>query len=87
VRALNPLWLILDGHANVIPVLKVEHIIPTPEAKELMIGMSAKEANEKTTAAEQKQRHIIRVNFCEEKRGRKRGQSPFVQKCQLNFSH
>ena len=43
--------------------LNVEQIIPTPEAKELMIGMSAKEADEKTTAAEQKQRHVIRVDF------------------------
>ena len=43
--------------------LTIEQIIPTPEAKELMIGMSAKEADEKTTAAEQKQRHVIRVNF------------------------
>ena len=46
--------------------LNVEQIIPTPEAKELMIGMSAKEADEKTTAAEQKQRHVIRVNFWEQ---------------------
>lgn len=43
--------------------LNVEQIIPTPEAKELMIGMNAKEAEEKSTAKEQKNRHKLRIEF------------------------
>jgi len=43
--------------------LNVEQIIPTPEAKELMIGMSAKEAEEKSTEVELKNRHRIRPAF------------------------
>lgn len=43
--------------------LNVEQIIPTPEAKELMIGMNAKEAEEKNTEAELKNRHRIRMAF------------------------
>ncbi|WP_434360057.1 DUF4268 domain-containing protein [Parasalinivibrio latis] len=46
--------------------LNVEQIIPTPEAKELMIGMSAKEAEEKSTEAELKSRHKIRLAFWEQ---------------------
>ncbi len=46
--------------------LNVEQIIPTPEAKELMIGMSAKEAEEKSTEAELKNRHKIRLAFWEQ---------------------
>lgn len=46
--------------------LNVEQIIPTPEAKELMIGMNAKEADEKNTAAELKNRHRIRLEFWEQ---------------------
>lgn len=46
--------------------LNVEQIIPTPEAKELMIGMSAKEAEEKITKVELKSRHKIRMAFWEQ---------------------
>lgn len=46
--------------------LNIEQIIPTPEAKELMIGMSAKEAEEKSTEAEVKNRHRIRMAFWEQ---------------------
>ncbi|CAK1960350.1 DUF4268 domain-containing protein [Vibrio splendidus] len=45
--------------------LNVEQIIPTPEAKELMIGMNAKEAEEKSTSIEIKHRHKIRHEFWE----------------------
>ncbi|HIF9385129.1 TPA: DUF4268 domain-containing protein [Photobacterium damselae] len=45
--------------------LNVEQIIPTPEAKELMIGMNAKEAEEKSTSIEIKHRHKIRNEFWE----------------------
>ncbi len=43
--------------------LSIEQIIPTPEAKELMIGMSAKEAEEKSTDAELSNRHHLRREF------------------------
>lgn len=46
--------------------LNIEQIIPTPEAKELMIGMNAKEAEEKHTEAELKNRHRIRIAFWEQ---------------------
>lgn len=46
--------------------LNLEQIIPTPEAKELMIGMSAKEADEKETVVELKNRHKIRLAFWEQ---------------------
>lgn len=46
--------------------LNVEQIIPTPEAKELMIGMSAKEADEKETEVELKNRHKVRLAFWEQ---------------------
>ncbi|MCG7644344.1 DUF4268 domain-containing protein [Alteromonas sp. Cnat3-28] len=46
--------------------LNVEQIIPTPEAKELMIGISAKEADEKVTEQELKNRHKIRLGFWEQ---------------------
>ncbi|MGF1758953.1 DUF4268 domain-containing protein [Photobacterium sagamiensis] len=45
--------------------LNIEQIIPTPEAKELMIGMNAKEADEKNTEVELKNRHKIRTAFWE----------------------
>lgn len=45
--------------------LNVEQIIPTPEVKELMIGISAKEADEKVTEQEVKTRHKIRLAFWE----------------------
>ncbi len=43
--------------------LNIEQIIPTPEAKELMIGISAKEAEEKSSSTEAKTRHNIRREF------------------------
>ncbi len=43
--------------------LNVEQIIPTPEARQLMIGMNAKEAEEKYTEAELKNRHKIRLEY------------------------
>jgi hypothetical protein len=43
--------------------LNVEQIIPTPEAKEFMIGMNAKEAEEKNTEVETKNRHHLRREF------------------------
>lgn len=46
--------------------LNIEQIIPTPEAKELMIGISAKEAEEKSTDNELKQRHHLRMAFWEQ---------------------
>ncbi len=46
--------------------LNVEQIIPTPETKELMISMSAKEVEEKTTEAEQRHRFNIRLGFWEQ---------------------
>lgn len=46
--------------------LNIEQIIPTPEAKELMIGISAKEAEEKNTDTEVKQRHKVRTAFWEQ---------------------
>lgn len=46
-------------------LLNVEQIIPTPEAKELMIGMSIKEAQEKTTEVALHNRHKLRREFWE----------------------
>ena len=43
--------------------LNVDQIIPTPEVKELMIGMTAKEADEKNTEVEMKSRHKLRLAF------------------------
>jgi hypothetical protein len=45
--------------------LNIEQIIPTPEAKELMIGINAKEADEKHVEAELKNRHKLRLAFWE----------------------
>jgi len=47
-------------------LLNVEQIIPTPEAEELMIGMSAKEKEEKNTEAVVKTRHTVRRAFWEQ---------------------
>jgi Domain of unknown function (DUF4268) len=47
-------------------LLNVDQIIPPPEAKELMIGMSAKEADEKHTEDELKNRHRLRLEFWEQ---------------------
>tara|TARA_R100000005_G_scaffold96454_1_gene83491 strand:- start:21715 stop:22896 length:1182 start_codon:yes stop_codon:yes gene_type:complete len=46
--------------------LNVEQIIPTPESTEFMIGMVAKEAEEKSADTEQKQRHTLRLAFWEQ---------------------
>ncbi len=43
--------------------LNVEQIIPTPEASDFMIGMMAKEAEEKSASNEQKNRHTLRLEF------------------------
>lgn len=44
-------------------LLDIEQIIPTPETKELMIGLSAKEAEEKSTEKVLKKRHSTRHDF------------------------
>lgn len=46
--------------------LNVEQIIPTPESSEFMIGMVAKEAEEKNADTEQKNRHTLRLAFWEQ---------------------
>lgn len=46
--------------------LNVEQIIPTPESTEFMIGMVAKEDEEKSADTEQKQRHTLRLDFWEQ---------------------
>ena len=43
--------------------LQVEQIIPTPEAKEYMIGINAKEKESKNSESELKNRHHIRLDF------------------------
>lgn len=45
--------------------LNLEQIIPTPEAAEFMIGISEKEAAEKSTESELKSRHRLRLAFWE----------------------
>jgi len=71
------LWLLSHGIAiqcfKVTPYasdndlfLNVEQIIPTPEAKEMMIGMNAKEADEKHTEVALKNRHKLRLAFWEQ---------------------
>lgn len=68
------LWLIGQGISiqcfKVIPyalgeqlLLNIDQIIPTPEAKELMIGINAKEAEEKNTEVVVKSRHKIRRDY------------------------
>ena len=47
-------------------LLGVDQIIPTPEAKELMISMKVKEDEEKSTEAVLKDRHALRLAFWEE---------------------
>lgn len=44
-------------------LINLDQIIPTPEAKELMIGISAKEAEEKSTEVVLKNRHIVRREY------------------------
>src|SRR5690554_3003293 len=46
--------------------LNVKQIIPTPEASDFMIGMMAKEAEEKSASNEQKSRHTLRLSFWEQ---------------------
>jgi hypothetical protein len=46
-------------------LINIDQIIPTPEAKELMIGISAKEAEEKTTEVVLKNRHNVRLQYWE----------------------
>ena len=64
----TPFSMQLDGNEGQREelFLNVEQIIPTPEAKELMIGISAKEADEKVTEQELKNRHKIRLGFWEQ---------------------
>lgn len=70
------LWLLGQGIAiecfKVTPyalheqlLLSIEQIIPTPEAKELMIGISAKEAEDRSANIVSKRRHILRSSFWE----------------------
>ncbi len=47
-------------------LINIDQIIPTPEAKELMIGISAKEAEEKTTEVVRKNRHNVRHQYWEQ---------------------
>jgi hypothetical protein len=46
-------------------LINIDQIIPTPEAKELMIGISAKEAEEKSTEVVLKNRHSVRREYWE----------------------
>ena len=46
--------------------LNVEQIIPTPEASDFMIGMMAKEAEEKSATTEQRNSHRLRLAFWEQ---------------------
>ncbi len=46
-------------------LLNIDQIIPTPEAKELMIGIKAKEAEEKSTEVVLKNRHNVRREYWE----------------------
>lgn len=47
-------------------LINIDQIIPTPEAKELMIGINAKEAEEKTTEVVLKNRHNVRREYWEQ---------------------
>ena len=46
-------------------LINIDQIIPTPEAKELMIGINAKEAEEKSTEVVLKNRHTVRREYWE----------------------
>ena len=46
-------------------LINIDQIIPTPEAKELMIGINAKEAEEKSTEVVLKNRHKVRREYWE----------------------
>lgn len=71
------LWLLNQGINiqcfKVIPhalgeqlLINIDQIIPTPEAKELMIGINAKEAEEKSTEVVLKNRHNVRHQYWEQ---------------------
>jgi len=47
-------------------LINIDQIIPTPEAKELMIGINAKKAEEKSTEVVRKNRHIVRHQYWEQ---------------------
>lgn len=47
-------------------LINIDQIIPTPEAKELMIGISAKEAEEKSAEVVLKNRHNVRRDYWEQ---------------------
>jgi hypothetical protein len=47
-------------------LLNVEQVIPTPEAKEFMIGMSVKEAEEKQIIQTSRNSHRLRLEFWEQ---------------------
>jgi hypothetical protein len=47
-------------------LINIDQIIPTPEAKELMIGINAKEAEEKSTEVVRKSRHNVRHQYWEQ---------------------
>ena len=47
-------------------LMNIDQIIPTPEAKELMIGINAKEAEEKNTEVVLKNRHSVRMDYWEQ---------------------
>lgn len=47
-------------------LINIDQIIPTPEAKELMIGINAKEAEEKSTEVVRKNRHSVRHAYWEQ---------------------
>lgn len=47
-------------------LINIDQIIPTPEAKELMIGINAKEAEEKSTEVVLKNRHNVRHQYWEQ---------------------
>lgn len=46
-------------------LINIDQIIPTPEARELMIGINAKEAEEKTTEVVVKKRYTVRREYWE----------------------
>ena len=47
-------------------LINIDQIIPTPEARELMIGINAKEAEEKNTEVVLKNRHTVRREYWEQ---------------------
>ena len=47
-------------------LLDVQQIIPTPEAEEYMIGMSTKQAEEKSVKTNQRRSHVLRLSYWEQ---------------------